>query len=80
MLTVALLAAFATSTAGTVVVAQEQSPPAQSAPATTIDTTQDDNDFPWGLLGLLGLAGLAGLTRRDPPQRVQAVDASRRTP
>lgn len=28
--------------------------------------TQDDNDeFPWGLLGLLGLAGLVGLKRKD---------------
>ena len=25
----------------------------------------DDDDFPWGLLGLLGLAGLLGLKRRD---------------
>lgn len=28
-------------------------------------TEEDDNDFPWGLLGLLGLAGLLGLKRRD---------------
>ena len=26
---------------------------------------EDDDDFPWGLLGLLGLAGLLGLKRRD---------------
>ena len=25
----------------------------------------DDDDFPWGLLGLAGLAGLIGLKRRD---------------
>jgi len=25
---------------------------------------QDENDFPWGLLGLLGLIGLAGLKKR----------------
>lgn len=43
--------------------------------ATTTDTTmadptmmrvqEDDNDFPWGLLGLLGLAGLLGRNKRD---------------
>jgi MYXO-CTERM domain-containing protein len=26
---------------------------------------EEDNDFPWGLLGLLGLAGLLGLRRGD---------------
>ena len=26
---------------------------------------EDDDDFPWGLLGLLGLTGLLGLKRRD---------------
>ena len=26
---------------------------------------EDDNDFPWGLLGLLGLAGLLGRNKRD---------------
>lgn len=33
----------------------------------TMNTTEqeDDDDFPWGLLGLLGLAGLLGLKRRD---------------
>jgi MYXO-CTERM domain-containing protein len=72
----ALLAALAVPTAGSIVVAQEQSPPAQT---TATDTTQnDDTDFPWGLLGLLGLGGLAGLTRRDPPRRVETVDTSRR--
>jgi len=25
----------------------------------------DDNDFPWGLLGLLGLAGLLGRKKKD---------------
>ena len=64
---VMLLAAFAAATPGTVVFAQEQSPPAQSAQT----PVQDDNDFPWGLIGLLGLGGLAGLTRRDDRQREQ---------
>jgi hypothetical protein len=26
---------------------------------------ENDNDFPWGLLGLLGLAGLLGLKKKD---------------
>jgi hypothetical protein len=26
---------------------------------------EDDNDFPWGLLGLLGLAGLLGRKKKD---------------
>ena len=30
------------------------------APDTTAVRTEDDKDFPWGLLGLLGLAGLLG--------------------
>jgi MYXO-CTERM domain-containing protein len=33
---------------------------------------EDDNDFPWGLLGLLGLAGLLGLKRRDKDIHVDA--------
>ncbi len=32
----------------------------------------DDNDFPWGLLGLLGLAGLLGLKRNDRDIHVDA--------
>ena len=31
----------------------------------TTDNRDDDNDFPWGLLGLLGLAGLLGRKRND---------------
>ncbi len=40
---------------------------AQNDTGTTTDTAyaapvrEDDDDFPWGLLGLLGLAGLLGL-------------------
>ena len=47
-------------------------------PALTTDNTyageqrEEDNDFPWGLLGLLGLAGLAGLRRRDNDIHVDA--------
>ena len=35
--------------------------PAMTEPA----PAEDDDDFPWGLLGLLGLAGLMGRKRRD---------------
>ena len=41
---------------------------AQSAPAEPGAgyATQEENDeFPWGLLGLLGLAGLLGMKRKD---------------
>ena len=34
----------------------------------------DDDDFPWGLLGLLGLAGLLGLKRRDDDVHIDRVD------
>lgn len=30
----------------------------------TSSSGQNDEGFPWGLLGLLGLAGLAGMNRR----------------
>jgi hypothetical protein len=33
---------------------------------------EDDNDFPWGLLGLLGLAGLLGRKRHDRDIHVDA--------
>jgi MYXO-CTERM domain-containing protein len=32
---------------------------------TTTVRTEDDKDFPWGLLGLLGLAGLLGRRKVD---------------
>ncbi len=28
-------------------------------------TQEEDDEFPWGLLGLLGLAGLMGMKRKD---------------
>ena len=41
---------------------------------------QDENDFPWGLLGLLGLIGLAGMRRRhDVVDRRRMDEPSRRT-
>lgn len=46
--------------------------PVAAAAQSTVNTTdpvyterEDDDEFPWGLLGLLGLAGLLGLKRRD---------------
>ncbi|MDQ3140308.1 MAG: WGxxGxxG-CTERM domain-containing protein [Pseudomonadota bacterium] len=47
------------------------SPVAASAAAvsdanvTTIPYQEEENDFPWGLLGLIGLAGLLGRKRDD---------------
>jgi hypothetical protein len=44
----------------------------------TTDTTyaapvqDDDDDFPWGLLGLLGLAGLLGLKKKERDIHVDA--------
>jgi MYXO-CTERM domain-containing protein len=32
---------------------------------TAVPVEDDDNDFPWGLLGLLGLAGLLPRKRHD---------------
>ena len=40
----------------------------------------DDDGFPWGLLGLLGLAGLLGMKRRDDDVRVDRVDTPRDVP
>jgi MYXO-CTERM domain-containing protein len=39
---------------------------------------EEDDGFPWGLLGLLGLAGLLGLKKRDDGRDVH-VDARRDT-
>ena len=41
---------------------------------TEVTTVQreEDNDFPWGLLGLLGLAGLLGRKKRDADIHVDA--------
>jgi len=52
-------------------------PTTVAEPTTVVQTTQpvqreDDNGFPWGLLGLLGLGGLAGLRRQpEPVQQVR---------
>lgn len=71
----ALGVALAGPTVGSRAFAQDASPAAQP---TQVETQDEGNDFPWGLLGLLGLGGLAGLRRREEPQRAEFVDASRR--
>jgi MYXO-CTERM domain-containing protein len=53
----AVLAPAASATTGT--------GPADTNYGTTSTAREDDDDFPWGLLGLLGLAGLVGRNRRD---------------
>jgi hypothetical protein len=74
----ALLLAFAGSVGGgahtaTVAFAQDTTAvptvSAQDAPVQQTRPVEDNNDFPWGLLGLLGLAGLAGLRRHPEPMR-----------
>jgi len=49
----------------------------QPAPRTDTRTVDDDNDFPWGILGLLGLIGLAGLSRRAPARSFENEPARR---
>jgi MYXO-CTERM domain-containing protein len=39
--------------------------PAADPMMTNPAPVEEDDDFPWGLLGLLGLAGLLGLKKRD---------------
>jgi MYXO-CTERM domain-containing protein len=71
-----LLMILSVSTVGTVTFAQEGTtvPP----DATTTQPVQNNDDgFPWGLLGLLGLGGLAGLRRQPETRTVETIDASR---
>jgi len=51
------------ATTGTDPLLNETTPPVRE---------DDDNDFPWGLLGLLGLAGLLGLRKKEPDVHVDA--------
>lgn len=46
--------------------------PATDTQRTTAVTREEDNDFPWGLLGLLGLAGLLGRKRKEADIHVDA--------
>ena len=72
-----VLALVGVQATGSVAFAQEGTVTAD-ATTQTAQPENDDDGFPWGLLGLLGLGGLAGLNRRDnTPQRVETVDASR---
>ena len=64
-----LALAFAVTLA-TPAVAQSVDPAADPA-MTTSAPAEDDDDFPWGLLGLLGLAGLLGLKRRDDDDNIR---------
>jgi MYXO-CTERM domain-containing protein len=57
---------LSTSTAG-VALAQEST--TETTVTSTPVETEEDNDFPWGLLGLLGLLGLAGLRKKEEPVR-----------
>ena len=43
-----------------------------TADVTTVQREEEDNDFPWGLLGLLGLAGLLGRKKQDADIHVDA--------
>lgn len=45
---------------------------------TSAQQTNNNNDdgFPWGLLGLAGLAGLAGLKPKEQTSRVERVERS----
>lgn len=36
---------------------------------TAVPVEEDDNEFPWGLLGLIGLAGLLGRKRDNDHNR-----------
>jgi hypothetical protein len=46
---------------------------AQTTAPAVVQTEEDRDDFPWGLLGLLGLAGLAPLfTKKDRHGNVHA--------
>ena len=53
-----------TFVAGLAVSAPASAQSTAADPAMT-EPADDDDDFPWGLLGLLGLAGLLGRKRND---------------
>lgn len=81
-LALALLLTFAGSVIGgtsltTVASAQEGTAVptvgAQESSVQPMQPVEENNDFPWGLLGLAGLAGLAGLRRNPEPVRQESV-------
>jgi len=57
------LAAASVALLATPAMAQNSVDPAVTDAA--VYPVEDDDEFPWGLLGLLGLAGLAGRMRRE---------------
>ena len=59
-----ILAASLALAAPAAVVAQDTTVD-NAAMTTGTPVQEDDDDFPWGLLGLLGLAGLLGRKRND---------------
>jgi MYXO-CTERM domain-containing protein len=64
-------AAVALALTPTIGFAQSATDP--NAGMTTVATTNDDDDdFPWGLLGLLGLAGLLGRKKDDRHDHVRS--------
>ena len=66
----AILTALYIGLGPTSVVLSQNAPANTTTPTTTTTTAAENDDgFPWGLLGLLGLAGLAGLRRRDDHAR-----------
>ncbi|HEX8535045.1 MAG TPA: WGxxGxxG family protein [Allosphingosinicella sp.] len=67
----ALVAAAALALTPATAFAQDAADPANTQ---YVDRSQqeDDNDFPWGLLGLLGLAGLLGRKRQERDIHVDA--------
>jgi MYXO-CTERM domain-containing protein len=70
----AIVAAAAFAFVPGAALAQNATDPAYDATANTqyAPVREDDDDFPWGLLGLLGLAGLLGLKRKDNDIHVDA--------
>ena len=73
----ALAVAVAAITLTTPVAAQTAADPTLADPA-PVAVDDDDDDFPWGLLGLLGLAGLIPRKRRDDDIRVDRTDSTKR--
>ena len=64
----ALGAALILSTSAAGAALAQESTTETTVTSTPVET-EEDNDFPWGLLGLLGLLGLAGLRKKEEPVR-----------
>jgi hypothetical protein len=68
----AILAAALTVMAPAAAFAQDNGTGTATDTGYTTRAQDDDNDFPWGLLGLLGLAGLLGLKKKERDIHVDA--------